>query len=295
VTKAYIAAVLAESDAQILQQSSESLKQEARIAQTRLQAGDISKTDKNQIEIAAERFELDAHSAETTATTLRIALETLLGSTHPTGDWVAVDTLERLNNAAVPAEQTIPSEPRPDLVAAEAGLKKAEADLRMQRALRIPDPTVQLMYEHQPPDQPNTIGLGFSFPLPLWNRNKGAIRSAEASRAQSGVAIGKVKAQIASEIESTRLSYRNAAHRWRRYRDEIQSKSEEVRKTVSFAYEKGGAALLDLLTAERNDNEVRLATAQAAADTALAAAALKAALNVLEEGSEGKSATPAKP
>ena len=52
--------------------------------------------------------------------------------------------------------------------------------------------------------------------------------------------------------------------------------------------------MLDLLTAERNDNEIRLATAQSAADTALAAAALKAALNVPEEGSEGESATSGK-
>jgi cobalt-zinc-cadmium efflux system outer membrane protein len=53
-----------------------------------------------------------------------------------------------------------------------------------------------------------------------------------------------------------------------------------VRQTVSFAYEKGGASLLDLLSAQRTDNEVRLATAQAAAETAKAAADLKAALNV---------------
>src|SRR5437879_8597436 len=124
-TRAYIAAVQAESDAQILRQSSQSLRQEAQIAQTRLQAGDIAKTDRNQIEIAAERFELDARSAETTATTLRVALETLLGSTHPTGDWVAVDTLETLTNVAVQADETAPPEPRPDLAAAAAVLNRA--------------------------------------------------------------------------------------------------------------------------------------------------------------------------
>ena len=53
-----------------------------------------------------------------------------------------------------------------------------------------------------------------------------------------------------------------------------------MRQTVSFAYQRGGASLLDLLSAQRTDNEVRLATAQAAAETAKAAADLKAALNV---------------
>ena len=254
---------------------------------SRLAAGDISKSDKNQIEIAAERFELDARSADTTAATLRLALEALLGSTHPTGDWVAVDTLDSLISTA-PAEDNISAEPRPDLLAAEAGLKKTEADMRLQKALRIPDPTVQVLYEHEPPDQPNTLGLGLSFPLPLWNRNRGGIRSAEAARDQALLAIGKVRTQIGSEIESARLRYRDAADRWRRYRDEIQPRSEEVREAVSFAYAKGGAALLDLLTAERNANDVRLATSQAAADSALAGATLQAALNLPGAGADRK-------
>ena len=75
-------------------------------------------------------------------------------------------------------------------------------------------------------------------------------------------------------------TYSDAAARWKRHRDEIQPKSADVRQTVSFAYQKGGASLLDLLSAQRTDNEVRLATAQAAAETARAAADLKAALNI---------------
>ena len=41
--------------------------------------------------------------------------------------------------------------------------------------------------------------------------------------------------------------------------------------------------MLDLLVAERNDNEVRLAATQAAADTILAAAALEAAAKVMPD------------
>src|SRR5262249_25106549 len=149
---------------------------------------------------------------------------------------------------------------------------------------RYPDPTVMLMYEHEPPDQPNTIGLGLSFPLPLWNRNRGGISAATAVRDQASSQIGKVKVQIAGDIAAAQVAYREAAGRSERYRSEIRLKSEEIRKTVSFAYEKGGASLLDLLSAERNDNDVRLATAQAAADAASAAAALKAALNVQDHG-----------
>ena len=79
------------------------------------------------------------------------------------------------------------------------------------------------------------------------------------------------------------MAYEEAAARLQRFRTQIRPKSEQVRKTVAFAYEKGGASLLDLLSAERNDNDVRLATAAAAADTATAAVNLKAALNLTNE------------
>jgi cobalt-zinc-cadmium efflux system outer membrane protein len=58
----------------------------------------------------------------------------------------------------------------------------------------------------------------------------------------------------------------------------------KVRETVAFAYEKGGASLVDLLQAERTDNDVRLATVQAMSDTAGARADLEAAQAVLIPG-----------
>ena len=47
-----------------------------------------------------------------------------------------------------------------------------------------------------------------------------------------------------------------------------------MRESVAFAYEKGGASLVDLLDAERTDNDIRLATVQAMSDTASAVADL---------------------
>src|SRR6185369_4935603 len=285
---AYIDTLLDEADVQILAQSAETLHQEAGIAETRLKAGDISLADKSQIEIAAGRLELAAKAAETAASAARIALEVLMGSNDPRDDWAPGETLQQLAELPPSAAQVKPGASRPDLVAAEAALQKSEADLKLQRAIRIPDPTLLLQFEHEPPDQPNTIGIGVSLPLPLWNRNKGGISAARAAQEQALVEVRKVQAQIAGEIQAARIVYAGAAERWRRHREEIQPKSAEIRKTVSFAYEKGGASLLDLLSAERNDNDVRLATAQAAAETATAAVTLNSALNLADPETNSK-------
>jgi len=280
VTQAYVAVLVAEEKRQILTDSAASLGKEASIAEARQHAGEISLADKSQIEIAAERLELDAASAEADARNAAIALETLLGEREPQGTLHLSDSLEPLAEIK-PGETNLQAAlaRRPDIRAAESARAKATADLRFQKSMRIPDPTFLGQYEHEPPDQPNTIGVGVSFPLPIWNRNGGNITAAEATLEQTGVQFAKLEAQAAAEIVTAQTTYSSALSRWQRYRQQLAPKSRQIRETVAFAYEKGGATLLDLLSAQRNDNDVRLATAQAAADTANAAAALRAASN----------------
>jgi cobalt-zinc-cadmium efflux system outer membrane protein len=282
VAKAYVAAAQAEENVRVLLQSAGTLREEARIAEVRLRAGEISSSDKSQIEITAEQFELNAQSAKSAAAQARVTLEVLQGMPNPNADCQLSDRLEDLFTATAPINTNSVGTWRPDVVAAEAALRKAEADLRFQKAMRIPDPTVLAQYEHQPPDTPNTVGFGVSFPVPLWNRNRGNILAAEAAREQARLAFEKAKAEAMGDIAVARLAYEDALKRWRSYRDSIRPKSEQIRQTMAYAYQKGGASLLDLLVAERNDNDIRLAAAQAAGDTASAGAAFKAATQEIQ-------------
>jgi outer membrane protein, heavy metal efflux system len=284
VAHAYLAAVLAETNVAIFNQSAGSLRKEADIAEARLHAGDISEADKSQIEIASAQLELQARTAESTATAARIALDLVLGSADPRGIWAPGDSLDSLAVVSAPAGGLDPGALRPDLAAAEADLKKAHADLRLQKALRVPDPTVSLGVEHEPPGggpPVDTFNLGLSFPLPLWNQNGGNIAAARANEEQFRLAVGKAQAQVAADIASARDEYDEARARWLRYRDELVPQSAKVREAIAFSYEKGGASLVDLLEAERTDNDVRLAMAQAMSDTAAARADLEAARAVL--------------
>jgi outer membrane protein, heavy metal efflux system len=282
VAKAYVAGAQADENVRVLRQSAGTLREEARIAEVRLRAGEISTSDKSQIEITAEQFELNAQSAKSAAAQARVAIEVLLGVPHPTGECQLSDQLETLCAVITPGNTNSVGIWRPDVVVADAALRKAEADLRLQKANRIPDPTVLAQYEHQPPDNPNSVGFGVSFPVPLWNRNRGNILAAEAAREQARLAFEKAKAEAVADIAVARLGYEDAVKRWRSYRDSIRPKSEQIRQTMAYAYQKGGASLLDLLVAERNDNDIRLAAAQAASDTAAAGAAFKAATQEIQ-------------
>src|SRR5207245_6993385 len=138
------------------------------------------------------------------------------GPPRPRGEAFLSDPLETLSAPVATAEINPGGSGRPDVLAAEAALRKTEADLHLQKANRIPDPTLLAQYEHEPPDMPNTIGLGVSFPLPLWNRNKGNIRAAEAAREQARLALEKTQAQAAAEIATARLASHSAVQRCQR-------------------------------------------------------------------------------
>ena len=96
VTRAYVAALLADDNARILNESAQSLQHEAEIAELRFQAGDISDSDKKQIENSAAVFELQAKTADSAAAQARIAVEVLMGVAQPAGEWTPGDSLHEL-------------------------------------------------------------------------------------------------------------------------------------------------------------------------------------------------------
>jgi cobalt-zinc-cadmium efflux system outer membrane protein len=284
VTKAYVAALLAGENARILNESSQMLHHELEIAQTKLKAGDISDADEKQIENNADVFDLQAKSAEAAAMQARVALEILLGEPQPGGNWTPVDTLAQMAAIRSPASELMTNTLRPDVAAAQADLNQSKSDLELQKAMRISDPTFSILAEHNPygglfPD--DTVGIGVSFPLPFWNWNRGEIKSAQATVDKNALALAKARAQAAADVANARSEFTEASERLARYQDHILPKSKKVRESVTFAYEKGGLSLVDLLEAERADNDDRLAAAQAMADTASAAADFKAATDAM--------------
>ncbi len=287
VTKAYVAALLAGYNEQVLAESARFMKREADIAQSRFSAGDLSDSDLKQIQIGAEQFELQEAAVHAAAIQARMQVEILMGARQPKGNWTPADTLEQMDAVVPPPPQATAGAARPDVLAAEADLRGGQFNLKLQKAMRIPDPTFSIQYEHNPvppgPPPDDTFGIGISFPLPLWNLNGGNIKAAQAAIEQFELALGKVKAQNASDVANAQVEYREAHDRLQRYQTLIVPQSAKSRASVSFAFEKGAATLVDLLEAERTDNTVRMALAQAQSDTAGAVADVMAAQNVLSE------------
>ncbi len=277
VVKAYVAAAVAAKNAALARESAASFARTATLAREREAAGDISSAERAQVEIAAGRFLADAAQADLGAANARRTLAALLSrpSVALAEDLDAIAAA--VDEAPLPADDASVLAKRPDLLALDAAVRRTAADLALQKAFRVPDPTLQVQYEREPPDQRNTIGFGVSFPIPLFNRNSGAIRaaSAAAESARRDLARGRVRTE--QDLAATREALEIARERAGRLAGELVPKATAVRETVRYAYEQGGASLLELLEAERNANDLLVAAATAEGDLAAARADYRAA------------------
>jgi outer membrane protein, heavy metal efflux system len=277
VVKAYVAAAVAARSAALSRESADAFERTASIAREREAAGDISAAERAQVEIAAGKFLADAAQADLASGNALRALAALLN--RPS--LALAEDLDALADAGVDPvtalDDTTVLTKRPDVLALDAAVRRADADLALQRAFRVPDPTLQVQYERQPPDQRNTVGFGVSLPVPVFNRNAGAIRTASvaAESARRDLVRGRVRA--VQDLAATRQALDVAAARAARLAGELVPKATSVRDTVRYAYEQGGASLLELLEAERNANDLRLAAAAAQGDLAAARADYRAA------------------
>jgi cobalt-zinc-cadmium efflux system outer membrane protein len=288
VTQDYSAALAAREEADVLVASAAKLRREAEIGQHRFEAGDVSASDRNRLEIAAEQDELGAEAERAIAKAAVVALETILGLAKPNGSTALSDSLGRLLERTPPDLEMAAIQSRPDLDAAVESLKQAEANVTLQRRQRIPDVTASIQYERNPPisvpGQTNTVGIGLSFPLPIWNQYNGEILAAQSARAQSEAQLDKVRIQVSADIAAARVAFHEASERARRYKASLVPKSAAATQSVSYAYSKGGASLVDLLEAERDDNAIRVAAVQSEADSVAAGVALLSALGRISNG-----------
>ncbi len=283
VVRAYAAALVARSGAVLARESSDSFRRTASLAAAREEAGQISRIDRLQVEIAAGRFEAEAVQAQAGAAASILALEAVLGLPADTSLALA-DALEGITGAAEPIPSPAGDDAavaaRPDVRILESALRRAEAERDLAKAGRVPDPTFLAQYEREPPDKSNTVGLGFAFPLPVFSRNRAGVLAAEAAIASARRDLDRGRFRARSDLVLARAALASAEIRERRLAGDVLPKAEAVRETVSFAWERGAASLLELLEASRSANDARLAALSARADLASARADLMAALGL---------------
>ena len=146
----------------------------------------------------------------------------------------------------------------PVLKAARVQVDRAR--ILMQRAKKEPIPDIDLMVAHRhhnvTNDNVTTVQAGF--PLPLFNRNQGNIRSAEAQWLAATKERERIELVLQDRLAIAYRRYANAIQQTQRYHDRMIPRAEKSLKLVTDGYEKGQVQYLTLLTAQRTYWQVSL-------------------------------------
>jgi len=165
---------------------------------------------------------------------------------------------------------------RPDIRAAEAARERARADFNLARANASWDFTPQIEYQRIGND--NTIGLGISVPLRIFDRNQGEIARTRAEIDRADAQRDAAVVQTLTEVSAALAVIASERDKLRLLGDVYLPKAQQARDTVEFAYRRGGVSLLDFLDAQRTYRETALEQLRALGNYLVAIDQLEAAV-----------------
>ena len=237
------------------------------ISRTTFKAGGMAQIDLDRIELLRVEYESEIQNAIVNLRTAKIQLLQLLNDRTPvdqfdvTGPFDFADALQPLNtyrDAAVAA--------RPDLQAALQTIQQSETNHKLAIANGTADPTFAGWFTNNSstnnPNGPETIGASVNIPLRIFDHNQGEKKRTQIDIDRSQQASEATRAQVFSDVDTGYELVRSNIALLKPYKEKYIDQALRVRDTVTFAYQHGGASLMDFLNAQSDYRQVQLAYAQ---------------------------------
>ena len=150
---------------------------------------------------------------------------------------------------------------RPDVVSYRLGIQSAQANVKLQKANRIQD--VYLLYQPYTLQDNTPFGLksptswavGVTVPLPVFNRNQGAIRRAELNVTQTRLQLNNVERQAVRDVQQAEREYTVSRDAVEQFERKVLPPAEQAFSLVVQRYTAGEASGIDVLTARRDLND----------------------------------------
>ena len=169
----------------------------------------------------------------------------------------------------------------PEVQSARVGIDKASLLLRRATVERTPNVTVGAGYMRQNQGKSNDWGVTVTMPIPLWNRNQGNIRAAQAEYGEAVAEVGRVESELTERLAMAHREYASAKQKAERYRTAIMPRAKETYDLSLQAFRGGQFDLFKVLQAQRALAEANLEYVKTLGESWKAAGALAGLL--LEE------------
>ena len=258
VASAFTDVQLADLNLALARENLTALDDIVRVNTDRVRTGDLAGVELSRSHLEALQFQNDVRQRETRLRVARNRLGTLLGR-GPDGDALTVIGELRRDPEPIGYEELHRQAlaRRPDVRAARTDQARSVADLRLQLANGRIDYTVSGEYHRQegPTVHGNTVGVFFSAPLPLFNRNQGEIARARIVTQQAETRVRAVEMDVSREAANAFAEYSTARDVLETIERQMLAQAREVRSTTEYAYRRGEATLIEFLDAVRAFNQ----------------------------------------
>lgn len=229
----------------------------------RFHAGDIAQIDLDRLELQRVQYESDAQTAEVNLRTAKIRMLTLLNDRTPVEQFDITGFFDFSDQLPSRDEfRKIALDTRPDLKAAVEAVDKAQTDHKLAIGNGSTDPTWGAWYTHNSsnnnPFGINTVGISVTVPLRIFDRNQGEKLRTQLDITRNERLRDAAEAQVLSDVDSGYATLDSTVILLQPYKQKYLQQAVRVRDTVAFAYQHGGASLLDFLSAQSEYRSVQL-------------------------------------
>ncbi len=225
----------------------------------------VPQTDVESAAIQRETGEVALEQAETALRQAKRALAALLDVMS-----AEADSLEIRGSIRDEAEPPPPADDlarlalcvRPDVVSYRLGVRRAQADVTLQRAERFPD--VFLLYTPYGyrnnawvnAQSATSWSIGALVSIPILNRNQRNIRRAEHNVVQTQIELTRLEKQLLAEVERAHLEYASTRSAVQRLERGVLPRARRLRDQKYTLYEQGQENIISYLNAQRDYNKV---------------------------------------
>lgn len=216
----------------------------------RVETGNLSPVEETRARVAQGSARIEALQAARDLQGARIRLAALWAGDARTLEIVAPHTATL---PSAPALQQLLSrlDAAPAMRHARSQLEHRQALARLEKARRVPDVNVIVGAQREGPDTRNRAVLGVSVPLPLFNRNDGAVLEALRRVDKAQDEADAQGARLRAELAQAHARLTSALAECALVSNEILPGAEDAQRAASRGFELGKFGLIDVLDAQR--------------------------------------------
>ena len=246
----WFAVLAAQEQLRLAQQASELAQRAATATGRRVVAGKVSPVEETRAQVAASTVKLDLIRAHSALVTARAKLAALWGNPAPCFAQVAGEMALLPELPPLASQRELLSQ-APSMQVARAELAQRQAMAQVELSRRVPDVALTVGSKRSEELGRTQAVFGVSVPLPLFDRNQGAVLAAARRVDQARDGLAATASQLEAELVQAREEYASARAQALALQGEILPGAQSAYDAASTGFEYGKFGFLDVLDAQR--------------------------------------------